>query len=131
MIKVILDSNFFFVPMQFKIDIFKELDKLFGKAEPVVLSTTIEELRQLTAKGAPKMRKQADTALELVEKCQSIKMEKKPDESYDDVILRTAKEWNVPVATNDAELRKKLREAGVSVVFLRRKSHLEIEGSFP
>jgi rRNA-processing protein FCF1 len=131
MIKVILDSNFFFVPMQFKIDIFKELDKLFGKAEPVVLSTTIEELRQLTAKGAPKMRKQADTALELVEKCQSIKMEKEPDESYDDVILRTAKEWNVPVATNDAELRKKLREAGVSVVFLRRKSHLEIEGSFP
>jgi rRNA-processing protein FCF1 len=131
MIKVILDSNFFFVPMQFKIDIFKELDKLFGKAEPVVLSTTIEELRQLTAKGAPKMRKQADTALELVEKCQLIKMEKEPDESYDDVILRTAKEWNVPVATNDAELRKKLREAGVSVVFLRRKSHLEIEGSFP
>ena len=130
MIKVILDSNFLFVPLQFKIDIFEELDRLFGKVEPVVLSTTLEELQQLTAKGSPKMRKQTTIALNLVEKCHSVTVERRTNESYDDVILRTAKEWNVPVATNDAKLRKKLRETGVSVVFLRQKSYLTIDGFF-
>jgi rRNA-processing protein FCF1 len=130
MVKVILDSNFLFIPFQFKIDIFDELDKLFGKVEPIVLSTTIEELQQLTAKGSPKMRKQAATALRLVERCQSVTAERRTGESYDDVILRVAKEWSVPVATNDAKLRKKLRETGVTVVFLRQKSHLAIDGFF-
>jgi rRNA-processing protein FCF1 len=128
MVKVILDSNFLFVPFQFRINIFEELDRLFGKAEPIVLSTTIEELRQLMAKGSPKMCKQAAFALKLVEKCRSVAVEKRTNESYDDVILRTAKEWSFPVATNDANLRKKLREAKVTSVFLRQKSHLAVSG---
>jgi len=43
MTKVILDTNFLFVPVQFQIDIFEQLNNLLGKAEPIVLSTTIEE----------------------------------------------------------------------------------------
>jgi rRNA-processing protein FCF1 len=131
MVKVILDSNFLFVPFQFKVDIFGELERLFGKVEPVVLSTTVEELRQLKAKKSPKLRSQINAAIKLIEKCQSAVIEKRRDESFDDIILRTAKEWNCPVCTNDANLRKRLREAGVTVVFLRQKSHLEIEGGLP
>jgi len=128
MVKVILDSNFLFVPFQLKIDVFKELDRLLGKAEPIILTTTLEEIETLVRKRSPKMGKQASAALELTKKCETIEVEKKSDESYDDVVLRTAKELNCPVATNDANLRKKLRKAEVTVVYVRQKSHLEIEG---
>jgi rRNA-processing protein FCF1 len=130
MVKVILDSNFFFVPFMFKIDVLGELDALFGKSEPVVLSTSIEELQRLTAKSSPKMRKHAQAAFEYTQKCGTAKVEKGLSESYDDVVLRKAKEWNCPVATNDTNLRKRLREDGVTVVYVRKKSHLMVDGNF-
>jgi len=46
--RVILDSNFLFLVFQFKIDIFDEMEALIGRFEPVVLSTTVKELEELT-----------------------------------------------------------------------------------
>jgi rRNA-processing protein FCF1 len=131
MVKVILDSNFLFVPFQFQIDIFEELGKLVGKSEPIILTTTLEEIETLARKRSPKISKQASAALELAKKCKMVEAEMKPSESYDDVILRTATDLDCIVATNDSNLRKRLREAGVAVVFLRQRSHLEIEGRLP
>jgi hypothetical protein len=45
----------------------------------------------------------------------------------DEVILTMACE-NCVVGTTDAELRKKLRRKGVSVMYLREKSHLALDG---
>jgi len=131
MVKVILDSNFLLVPFQFQIDVFEELDKLLGKAEPVILSTTLEELNSLVRRRSEKMRRQASAAIELVERCRIIGVERNREESYDDVILRIAKEWECPVATNDADLRKRLRESNVTVIFLRQRSHLAVDGNLP
>jgi len=128
MLRVILDSNFLFVPFQFHVDIFDELEALLGKYEPTVLSTTLEELRSLTKKQSVKMQKQASAVFELVRRCKVVDVKKKPGESYDDIILRIARKSKSPVATNDKELRRKLREEGVAVIFLRQKSHLEMEG---
>lgn len=128
MVRVILDSNFLFVPFQFQVDIFEELEALLGRYEPVVLSTTLEEISNLAKKRSVKMRRQASAVLELVGRCRVVEAELKAGESYDDVILRKAKEWKSPVATNDARLRKRLREAGLANIFLRQKARLEIEG---
>lgn len=128
MLRVILDSNILFVPFQFRVDIFDELEALLGKYEPIVLSTTMDELKSLTKKRSAKMQRQASSAFELVRRCKVVDVEKKPSESYDDIILRIARESKSPVATNDKELRRKLRGEGVAVIFLRQKSHLEMEG---
>jgi len=130
-IKVILDSNFLFIPSQFKIDIFEELNRLLNQRfEPVLLSSTFQELRSMAEKGAPKRRKQASLALELsAEKCRLVNVEKEVGETNDDVILRIAIEWKSPVATNDLELRKKLRARDIPVIFLRGKNRLELEGA--
>jgi len=129
MIRVILDSNFLFVPYQFKIDIFDELEALIGRFEPVVLSTALEELRSLSDdKSSEKVRRQALSALELTKRCKLVDVEKRAEESSDDVILRVAKEWKCPVATNDGMLRKRLRKAGLATIFLRQRARLEIEG---
>ena len=128
MVKVILDSNFLLVPFQFRIDIFEELNNLLGKAEPIVLSTTIEELKKMAEKSPIKKRMQFSAALKLTEKCETLEVERRRSESYDDVILRVAGKLKVPVATNDAELRKRLRSAGLATVYMRQKARLVLEG---
>ncbi|MCD6324680.1 hypothetical protein J7L97_00130 [Candidatus Bathyarchaeota archaeon] len=130
MIKVILDSNFLLVPFQFRIDIFEELNNLLGKAEPIVLSTTLEELKKMVEKRSAKEHMQFSAALKLAENCEILEVKREASESYDDVILRVAGELKIPVATNDAELRKRLRRAGLATIYLRQKSRLVIEGHF-
>lgn len=131
MVKVILDSSFLFIPFQFQVDIFDELEALLGRFEPLVLSTTLQELKGLSKKRSIKMRKQATAVLELADRCKIVDVERNPNESCVDVILRTARKWKVPVATNDSKLRRKLREAGVPTIFLRQKSYLGVEGHIP
>jgi len=131
MVKVILDSNFLFIPFQFRVDIFEQLEVLLGKSEPIILSATLKELESLAKRRSVKMQREAAAALDMAKKCMIVKAELEPDESYDDVIIRTAKEWKCPVATNDTNLRKRLRDTGVAVIFLRQKSRLEINGCLP
>jgi len=129
-IRIILDSSFLFVPSQFRIDIFEELSKLLNQRyDPILLSTTLNELLTMAEKGSPSRRKQASLTLKLAEKCRVINVEKSWEETNDDVILRIATEWKSPVATNDRELRRKLRNRDIPVIFLRGKSRLELEGA--
>jgi rRNA-processing protein FCF1 len=44
------------------------------------------------------------------------------------VIVNVAREWGAPVFTNDAELRRRLRDISVPVIYVRQKSRLEIDG---
>lgn len=129
-LKVILDSNFLFIPLQFRIDIFEAMKNLLNrKHELTVLSTTLNELRVLAQRGTPKLRKQAEMALKLAERCRVIAVRKSEDESSDDVILRVARKWKCPVATNDRTLRQRLRDISIPVIYMRQKSRLELEGS--
>ena len=129
-IRVILDTNFFFVPSQFNLDVFEEMAKVLNQRfEPILLSSTHKELQGLTESSSPKEGKQARLALVLAEKCRYVPIEKALDETYDDVIVRVAAAWKCPVATNDRELRKRLRKVGVSVVFLRQKHRLVLDGA--
>jgi len=129
-IRIILDTNFLFIPSQFHIDVFEELNQLMGqRVEPLILSTTLRELEKLVQSRSVKKSKQASLGLRLAEKCSVVEVRPKGNESNDDVILRTAVNMKCPVATNDQELRKRLRKAGVSVIFLRGKSTLAVDGS--
>jgi len=128
-LRVILDSNFLFIPSQFRVDIFEELKKLLSQQfDPVLLRPTYQELLKIAEHGAPKLRRQASLALKLAEKCSIVPVETHCGENSDDVILRVAKEWGCPVATNDRELRKRLRREGMPTIFLRQRAYLAMEG---
>jgi len=129
-LKVILDSNFLFIPSQFQVDVFEELSNLLNRRfDPVLLSPTYRELLEIAEKGSPKMRQQASLALKFAEKCRVVRVEKGLKETHDDVIVRVAADWGCPVATNDRELRKRLRNMRVPVIFLRQRHRLELEGA--
>lgn len=129
-IKVILDSNFLFIPSQFQIDIFSELENLLGqKVDAILLSSTYEELKKLAESKSPKRRRQASLALKFAERCRLVEAYRNVGESNDDVIVRVASSCRCPVATNDFQLKKRLRNINVAVIYLRQKSRLDIEGS--
>ncbi len=128
-IRIIVDSNALFVPLEYKIDIFTELQNLLNRNYDLVLISPVKkELETLTQKSSPKIRKYATFALCLAEKCTYVKVEEKPNEPTDDAILRIAKQWNAPVVTNDKQLKRKLRDISVPVIYVRAKSRLEIDG---
>ena len=128
-LRVILDSNAFFVPLQFKIDIFEELRMLLPtKFDPILLSPIKRELETIAEKGSPKMRKLSAYALKLTEKCIFFEVDDKIASCPDDAIIEMAKKWHCPVFTNDRDLRRKLRNISVPVIYVRQKSRLEIDG---
>ena len=127
-LKIILDSNAFFVPLEFKIDIFEELRCLINRNVEFVLLSVVKHELQVLAKGdEPKLRRQANFALRLSEKCRLIAVETRGEET-DDVILRVSKSWGAPVFTNDRVLKRRLRDISVPVIYLRQKSRLDVDG---
>ena len=128
-LKIILDSNALFVPLQFKIDIFEELKTLLKtNFEPILLLQVKRELEKLARGNSPKTRKNASYALKLAEKCKLVQVNEEITVSPDDTIVKLASEWNCPVFTNDRALRKRLRNINVPVIYVRQKSCLEIDG---
>lgn len=128
-LKIILDASALFVPLQFKIDIFERLKTLVNmNFEPILLSPIRCELEKIAEKGSPKMRKNASYALTLAKRSKFFKVDEEFVGSPDDAVVQMAQEWNCPVFTNDKELRKRLRNINVPVIYVRQKSRLEIDG---
>jgi rRNA-processing protein FCF1 len=128
-LKIILDANALFVPLQFKTDIFEELKKLLNRnIEPTVLFSTRVELERIAGQGLPETRKKAAYALKLAEKCRLLKVAKGEEMSTDDLIVHVANKYKYPVFTNDRQLRNRLRDINVPVIYVRQKSRLEIDG---
>ena len=128
-LKVILDSNALFVPLELRIDIFEEVKRLLNRnVEFILLSTVKRELEMLSAKDSPKIKREAFFALKLAEKCKYVPVENDEKLATDDAIVRVAKNWNSPVFTNDRQLKKKLRDISVPVIYVRQKSRLDIDG---
>ena len=126
---VILDSNFLFIPLRFGVDIFGELRRLFGRPVRCIVTTPIiSELQLLRLDAKPSFKKEIDFALGLADRCEVKEESRRLEERVDDLILRVALETGYSVATNDVDLRRRLRAEGVPVVYLRQRNHLEIDG---
>ena len=126
---VLLDSNFLFVPLRFGVDIFEDLQRLLGRTPRCLIPRPIiEELRHLKIDAKPSLEKEVDFALDLAHRCEFLDEGLLPGEEVDDFILRLAVENGWPVATNDSGLRRRLRRAGIPVIYLRQQAFLEIDG---
>ena len=128
-LKVILDSNALFVSLELKIDVFEEVRRLLCRnVEFILLSTVKRELEMLATKESTKIRREANFALKLAEKCKYVPVSNDEGLSTDDAIVEVAKNWKAPVFTNDRVLRGKLRDISVPVIYVRQKSRLDVDG---
>ena len=128
-LRIIMDTNALFVPLQFRITMPDELEQLLGRnIEMVLISHVKRELTMLATKRSPSTKKKAEYAMKFAEKCTYIEMEHPHSQPTDDVIVNAAKEWKAAVFTNDRQLRKRLRDISVPVIYVRQKSRLELDG---
>jgi len=122
--KIILDTNFFTIPHQFKIDIFEEIDRIMEEEyELITLNKVVEELKKL-AKEKTENAVAARIGLEMIKK-RNIKVISTEDKNVDNTIFKIA-DKNTIVATNDRVLRKKLKNKNVKTLYLRSKKHIEM-----
>ena len=120
--KIILDTNALMVPAEFGVDIFSELSKL-GFDEWIVPSGVARELEGIASRGRGRARDAAHVALALMDRCRTVETAGTAG-NVDDSIVELAVKMKVAVFTNDAELKGRLREGGVKVVYLRQRSYL-------
>ena len=124
--EVVIDTNFFMVPFQFNVDIITELENLLPSYKLTTPSFVINELKGLKKNNKGKTRLNANLALKLAN---SSKVEIKDislleNETVDDALLRVSE----VLATNDIELKNRAKDKGITVVYLRQKKYIAVEG---
>ena len=124
---VILDSSMLMLPLEKKINISLELERILHISfEIVVPKIVVCELERIKHDGSPSTQKKAKLALELANRYRIL--ESNIEGLADDEIERLAIGNKSIVATNDSELRSKLREKGIAVVTLHGKNRLALFG---
>lgn len=114
--KIILDTNFLVYLIEFKINLFQELDRTTSSGYKVyILDSTITELEKLAKKNI-----YAKIALKLTDKFEIIKVD--ADKLVDDVLVELQDE-NTIIGTQDKELKSRLKH---HKLIIRQKKYLEI-----
>ena len=101
-----------------------ELTRIVGSYQICIPWSVQNELKILANKGNGKRAQNAQAALKLIQNFQIIPDE---DQPVDDNILLLAVKLHAYVVTNDKELRHRLKEKHIGVIFLRGKQKLEID----
>ncbi len=124
--EVVIDTNFFMVPFQFNVDIISELEKILPSYKLTTPSFVINDLKGLKRNNKGKIRLNANLALKLAN---SSKIEIKDislleNETVDDALLRVSE----VLATNDIILKNRAKDKGITIVYLRQKKYITVEG---
>jgi len=121
---IILDTNFLLIPSQFKIDIFSEIDRICDfNYEIFILDKTIDEIKKIIKEQRGKHKKAAKIALALIERKRIKKIKTNEDLDVDSLLL---KQKNAIIATQDIELKRKLKKNRIKIITLRQKKYLAL-----
>ncbi|MCC6017554.1 MAG: hypothetical protein LM601_00725 [Candidatus Verstraetearchaeota archaeon] len=126
---VVLDTSILMLAAEHRIDLFGEISRLIPMAHKCVILTSVyNELNNMINSKSGKEKLLARVALKIAGNCEVVNFE--DNKIADDSILEFAKGnvGKVIVATNDAELRRKLRMLSIPVIYVRGFNHLEMDG---
>ena len=122
---VILDSSAILMLFEFSIDLEDELTRLLGKYHVIIPKPIFKELEFLSIHGKGKKKLIAKPALDLIKKFELVDLDKAV--KGDDAVFHMAQKLQGIVVTNDRELRKRLKEISIPVIFLRAKKKLSLD----
>ena len=122
---IIIDTNFLMIPLQFRVDIFSEFNRICNfNYKLSIFEQSISELKNIIEKQTGKSKKAAQFALKLI-KLKNIGIIKSEKEDVDALILNNLSKDTI-IATQDMLLKKELLKRGASVIILRQKKYLQI-----
>lgn len=115
MFTIVLDTNIILDAVKFKVDLINEINKTCNfQYKIAILDKTLNELKN---------KKNSKLAFQLISK--DIKIIKTDKGYVDDLLLKLDK--NHIIATNDRELKMRLKKDNRIVITLRQKKYLIIE----
>jgi rRNA-processing protein FCF1 len=137
---VLLDSNFILLPFQFKIDYFREIRLMLeGDLRFIIFQQILNELeaKKRREPNSANFSRWFDSGLLYLENNKNeynieIKEDTKDDnETTDDFLIKMSirmkkKNYNLFLATNDSNLRKKAKKNNIRTIFLRQKKFLSL-----
>jgi uncharacterized protein len=121
---VILDSSALLSFFEFSVDWEKELSRLLDGYCIFVPSAVIKELEVLSLQTASSRKRIASACLKLAQRYEKVET---IAGNADDAVIEAAKKTCGVVVTNDTELRKRLNQDSIPVIFLRGKKRLALE----
>ena len=121
-IKVLLDTNFLLTIVRYKIHGLEEIKQKLP-AEFFTLSRILFELAGL-GKSDKKVKKEV-AIVEQMLKNNNVKVLDSTMESVDTELIGLSKDY--VIATNDKELRRKVREAGGKTIYVKSLTYVEVE----
>jgi len=138
---VVIDSNFILLPYQFKVDYFSQIRfMLEGPLRFIIFQQILNELESKKNREPKSINfsRFLKSGLLYLESNKSkydisiLKDIKKENENTDDFLLRKLIDLknqgiSVYLATNDSELRKRVKMQHINTIFLRQKKYLSIE----
>lgn len=123
--KLLMDSSFLLLAAKVGKNFFELTEDIVGqKIEPLILDTTLEELKRL----AKSPRRRSSLAKLCLELAKDMHVKKSVGRSADDQILNYASNYRCAVATNDMALKKRLRSLGATIIVVGSNNKIRIEG---
>jgi len=131
--EIIIDTNFLLIPFTLNVDIFSQFREMNIKLN--IIDRQIDELNKLKEKGSGSEKLASKLVIEAISRFKinivdpsSLNIHSSSSEEsfkkVDTVILETAKSLKFGVATQDKELKKRLREEKIPVYYLRQKKYI-------
>ena len=115
---IILDTSFVLTAIKFKIDLSSELERICDFPYKLfIIDKTLDELRN---------KPNSKIALILIKHLNVGLIETRKDKNVDNLIMENADENSI-VATQDIELKNRLKAKAIKVITIRQKQHLIIE----
>tara|TARA_B100000315_G_scaffold162706_1_gene151122 strand:- start:11 stop:424 length:414 start_codon:yes stop_codon:yes gene_type:complete len=132
--KILLDTNFLLIPAAFNVDIFSEFNRLFPRNSLFILDKSIYELKHIELNQKGRYKQQAKIGIQMVKKYKitTIKTEKHINTykstskilNVDNLIVDFAINYDYIVATQDKEIKAKLKKHNKKAITLRQKKYL-------
>ena len=123
---IILDTNFLVDCLSWKVDFFGELERIcLFTYKLVVVDKTIDELDKIIAESKPAVKIGAKLSKQLIARGRIgvIATDKK---GYTDTIILKAADKDTIVATQDQDLKRRLKAKNIPVIIIRQKKYLQL-----
>lgn len=119
-----LDTNFLLIPGRWKVDIFTQIEHEAPGMEFRILDSQLKELDSIIQGKSSRADKNAAKLALLLIKQKSLKMVSGSSKaSVDDQLVAKTKPGDL-VATQDKELKQRLKDKGICILVLRQKKHI-------
>jgi len=113
------------IPAQFHVDILTELGHIIPHYKLVVPSFVIKELEDIKKRSEGKDKIAASVALYVIESPEiTVRDVDLNRERVDDALLRISS----VLCTNDTGLKRRARNRGITVIYLRQRKYLNVDG---